>query len=192
MSYIEPTIAELWFGDLSISGLTIRAIRGPQNSVFVFVRYNEGKKTKYRTRVAGGIGAVGFTDVRPGVLKRAGIKNPNLEEWVSGSSYVTGDKPRHMVSRITKSGFIKNIYHNSHSRYVGVTRATKEAFFAWAKKEVENSPEGLAWLDKAKKNSLRFNQGDAYFAKALKKSIPATKVGKAKGTVMGNMLRGKQ
>jgi hypothetical protein len=92
---------------------------------------------------------------------------------------------------IPPTGKSREILVDSDPAYwAGVKPSTTRAFLKWLTAQVDYSDEGKAWLKRiAKSKGLRFNQGDRYFARALGKSIPATKPGTAAKPLLLQLIK---
>lgn len=111
-------------------------------------------------------------------------------------------------------------YAYKGSRFVGVTRAEVKFLRDWVHESWTNKMKLPRWSKRKHKNGrpvrlksywkpfrefafdeeiraiplgkvLRFNQGDAFFARNLKFNVPATKPGKGKDTILMRSLKGK-
>jgi hypothetical protein len=188
-SFCKPIIATLHQGEINIHGMHLTAIRGPQDSVFVLISCMEyfGKNKKCTQHFAGGIGGDGWQDEIQMVLKDNGLTEEDPADWVGGSES-TGTKGwRRFIQKASgKRGPGRKIYHKRNARFVGILPSTVRAFIKWLDSEIsEHDTEGKAWLKKVKASkTLRFNQGDAFFAKHFNVDIPATEAGKAQKTVL--------
>lgn len=136
-TFIEPVIANMNHGDITLAGFQVWASRGRQNAVFVIVAPSNYPSDNV---LMGGIGCYGYR----------------------------GDK------------------------FVGAEPTTLEQFFKWAGKilEYECLDKGLEWLEKCKAETpIRCNQGDKFFSEKLGIDNQATKIGEAKPTILGEVLK---
>jgi len=80
----------------------------------------------------------------------------------------------------------------SRHQYLGVTKTTYKAFIRWLKslkEELVFKDEAVKWLEKVMKSKpLRYNQGDMFFTGKITPKLPATEIGKANMTILGQML----
>ena len=96
--------------------------------------------------------------------------------------------PRNAIKNVTiiepGEDWIKN-------DYVGVTKGLIKEYIEWVKQIEDWSvhSESGDWLKKLNRRSiLKYNQGDAFFARAFKKNIPVTKPGQKHKTIMSKII----
>ena len=105
-SYVEPTIAEISHGHITISGMEVVAERGPQNAIFVYVEAHkyytkEDKETEVK-RMAG-IGCYGYSDPVPALCAHFGINRDDYDQVFSGGTS-RGGKNYAVLMCATKDG----------------------------------------------------------------------------------------
>ncbi len=117
--------------------------------------------------------------------------------------------PQNGVYAINHSGYGENVkgmigcgvYGYDYEDWVGVKPESLE----WFRKEIRRKERGEflgkvcynkkyydipnEFLELDFSKALRFNQGDAFFGKALKKNTPATQVGKSKEPVLNTLIK---
>ncbi len=186
-SYTKPTIAEIQSADISFDTLVIKAERhDSQNAVFVFASefiYEEGKPSN--SRYFAGIGCYGFKDEVKLILKKLGrLKDYEKFMWSTSSEYNGQKATQHFLhgSKEDKHGkydlkkSIKIPYKAIpiEKLWEGVNKTTIKAFWKWLDSMVVGDKEALEWAKACKESGeVAYNQGNAYFAKALNVPIPA-------------------
>lgn len=198
--YRKSVIAEMMDGDIELSGFHIIAKRSDtQNAVFVFCKHSYTAENGYK--YFGGIGCSGYVNKIEQVLTRIGRKDEISDDWCYGSEESgVSDYGRNFIHHIMNLETHEKIVYWDEGKkgeydyskdWIGVTEKLKKEFFAWMSGlGLEYSDVRFQrWLARCRKSKgLRFNQGDAYFAKRLKKPIPATRIGKQKSPVMMKMI----
>ena len=204
-NHIFPVVAQLLNGEACIAGLRLQATRGPQESIFLFAQHTEYPKstkgkvadTKY-TRMAG-VGGYGWGSALPVLMKAANKRKlpKGAEVWMGSSSDGKGNDFEVVdliIRRKKKERFVREWIKLRHkpefdAPWLGITPETAKKFFQWLKKIAkENRAED--WFKKIDQQAaLHFNQGDAFFAKAMKQPTPASPVGKAKEPILTKMFK---
>lgn len=190
--FMKPVIAHINEGDVEIAGFEIKAIRGPQSSIFVLL----SEWTKKGRRHCGGLGCSGYRDIVSEVLKKLKRAKDINDDWCAGSSSGTNESIKQCIMNFrTREEIVywdesKDGPYDYDLDWIGVLPSTLKKFFTWLDSFVdEKGDDYKVWLDKCKAaKGLRFNQGDAYFAAALKKDIPVTEVGKKAPPVMHTII----
>lgn len=188
-SFVKPTIAQFNEGSLTIGGMELRAKRGPQSSIFLFCKSYDSPFSP--DVYGGGIGCAGFDDEARLVLKslgREGEYKPG--DWCS-STTILGGKKIHEVVNMATNETIEHKGYDLDELWIGVTPETLSEFMSWLEEIVdEYGKDAEEWLVEVKASKpLRFNQGDAYFARAVGQKIPITEPGKANGTLLNSMIK---
>jgi len=196
--FSEPVIAHINSGDLNICGVDIKSIRGPQNSVFVFIesyKYNDNKN--FDKNYFAGIGCYGYYSKVKEYLKWKGIKIKYDEYNVGSSNYdhETGEPSDEWNEYITlwkDSKVIKEIKVDKSfgelTEFVGVMPSTLENFKNWLERVVKDSygKDVKKWFDSINWNELiRFNQGDAFFTDPVN---VGTKIGEQENTIISKLI----
>lgn len=179
--YMKPVIANINEGNISLAGFDIKAIKGPQHSIFVLLSECTKKGTRYWT----GLGCCGYRDKVSEILKKLNRSKEINDDWCDGCGGGGGKKIKHFITNFRTMEEIvywdeaKKGPYDSSQDWVGVLPGTVKKFFSWLESFIEEKGDSYKkWLEACKASKcLRFNQGDAYFAKAFKKDIPATEVG---------------
>lgn len=180
--FVEPTIAQISEGDLTLSHFAIRASRGPQSSVFCYVTTGSGKST----RRMGGIGCYGYRDEVGETLAALGRVIADDDMWCTTHSDA-GD----FLLNLKTDERIPYTRKSLAELWVGCLPETLAAFIAWLETEVIESydEEAKAWLVKVKAaKPFRFNQGDAYFVARGIADLQATAPGKVKAPIISRLL----
>lgn len=201
--YIKHTIAQFNEGDIHIAGLSIIGKRGRQENIFfVFVEYNAYPgKGKHISLHMAGVAAYGWDDPTNRILKAWGKRLPPHKEkflgWLTtaeGKKFVTIDLL--VKGKNGKEKFLPEVVKLKQTarldtRWTGLTKSTTKEFFKWLAQVADDyGKPAKEWFAKInQKKALRFNQGDAYFAQHLKKSIPATRPGKATTPVFMKVVK---
>jgi len=196
--YVEATVAQIDNGSFQYKDVHIAAKRGPKGGVYCVVTSNRydyapprgckhcgkksepGKKGKKEFHARDcpevfdamiGIGCYAYKGDKFVGVERAEVKF--LKNWVheswkakmnmAGTSYWTDDKGKDR----------KKVNKPKWHRY-------REYAF---EEEIRAIPLGKV---------LRFNQGDAFFARNLKFGVPATKPGKGKDTILMRVFKSKK
>jgi len=188
-SYTNNVIAQIESGNINISKFSIIAKRHKeQNSIFVRVAYTVGDEEKYFV----GIGCYGFINTARIYAEKMGLDTSR--DWVSGSSY-DGDKFSEFITCFEKEGVEthtvpKKFLIDQENQWIGVSDLTFNAFLDFLEElrnEFELSEE---YLNKIKNiPPLRYNQGDAFFAKSLDKEITATEIGESSEPIFTKVIR---
>lgn len=184
MDYINPTIAQINEGDLTIGGFEIHAARGLQNSIFVVGSYRYGRG--FNRRYFGGVAGNPWRDTVAEVLKEAGIVDDGEDIWCDVSELdPDGDEIRSVVSARTQKSIV---YHREREHgkydmskdYRGILPRTFQEFCIWA------GHLDMMYYDKKYQEWYKnvtnaepqcYNQGDAFFSGRLGHDIPATPIG---------------
>lgn len=200
--YIEPTIAEVWEGNIKLAGFNIEAIRGPQNGIFVYVEHGPWEN---RQRFAG-IGCSGYRDRLGEYLKANNIQVTKDDMWVESSGCGNEEDPTHWqysFENITcrdenGNNPTRHVYHDEatdgpydySADWLGVKKETVQEFLSWLENRESRKypPKGyFEWLDIIKNTEhLRFNQGDAFFIGA---ENAASNVGSVKPTILSQVIK---
>ena len=200
--FTGDTIASFDQGVITIAGMELHAKRGPQESIFLFAKHHKYSKNSVKTLYMAGISGYGWDDPLPRLLKAAKKKTPKGAQVMMGVSYEGPGKEFEVASLwwYGKKGKIGKVVHDwiklprrkyLEARWTGITKPTVREFFKWLEEQIEEAgPEAWKWFKKIKqKKAARFNQGDAYFARAFKKPIPNTKPGKATEPILMKRIK---
>lgn len=164
--FTKDVIAHINEGDITIAGFDIHAKRGKQNGIYIIACYGDWKDRKY----FGGIGCNGYADTVKLVLKDLNRENDiNRGSWSCCTTYEGRDTEG--VSSICNLATEEEIIYKNKPEYeafIGVELNTLIDYFEWCSfLDVFDSSFGK-WIAKCKKCApIRYNQGDAYFAKKL-------------------------
>ena len=190
--YSKPIIAELWEGKLSIENLTIHAVRGPQNAIFVIVAKWDEETGEYE--FFGGIGCSGYEDTVERILTSLGRGDEADTGFWSDTATDEGDGEGwvHSIENIETGESI--VYHKDskngeyHTVWEGVKPETVEKFFTWAE-SIDKFGNYEEWLSLCKEGEkLRYNQGDNFFSNRTGILLPATKPGESVIPMVMKML----
>jgi len=196
-SFVKPIIALLRSGSLDICHFEIELKRGPQNGVFVFASEGVRRGNTYHTRYFGGIGCSGYVDKVEEILKSLNRGTEEDDFWVSGSESGPDVKGIHYIENYKTREKIVYWDEDKQGKYdygadwVGVKKETLNEFFKWLEELAENEGDDSTkkWIKLCKKSKkLRYNQGNAFFAKNLGVNLEATKVGKAKEPIANKII----
>jgi len=186
--FTNNVIAEINHGHVELSRFDIIAKRhDEQNSIFVCATSGYGEDKK----VLVGIGCYGFLDTARIYVEKMGL-DPN-KEWMGGSSHHDGITEE-VVSCFTEGGVEdhivpKDIVISYENAWVGVSETTYKAFIEFLIDMEEGGMIDKEYLDKIKKaEALRFNQGDAFFSKALIQDIPATEIEQSEQPIFSKII----
>lgn len=213
--YSKPTIASVNEGELTIGHMHIYAIRhDDQNSIFTLIEAwicgEDGNIIDERQYMCG-IGCYGYMDEleylensRADLLDKLGEQACKIvgDDWRSriascGKMICYGESPRWIFNF---DGSDKEIYLDIDHEpdlgdlWCGVKPSTLAAFHDWLKK-LHGDYVARDYIDKViatieADKSLRFNQGDRYFAEAgIVDPSVATPVGKCNDPVMGDIIK---
>lgn len=197
-------------GDMYLFGVNIKAVRGPQNAIFVYA--NMYGKRHYEKQEDGtmkeiskdpnlyfcGIGCYGYGDLKEEYIKSKGIVLPRPYDelmWYSGTRPIDGtDEREEYIGYFDDSKPVGEREVNIPIEpgldlhpWVGVTKETLAEFRKWLENpETEADEEYLKSIDWD--NLLRFNQGDAYFANVFQHEVPATELGGAETPMIMDMI----
>jgi hypothetical protein len=206
--FTAPIVAQIILGKGRVSGINVCAKRGPQESLFLFAEHAEYPKrvksgvpsvTIY-TRMAG-VAGYGWESGLPKLMKAAGKRKLPKGAMVFAGTSDNGKGKCYEVVDLAipgkngkKDRFIREWIKlpqrpELEAQFVGITPETAKKFFKWLKTVAkEHSAED--WFKKIdQKTALHFNQGDAFFAKAMKQSTPASPVGKANEPILTKMFK---
>lgn len=206
--YVEPTIAQINSGNVSLSDFAIDAIRGPQSAIFVKVisiRYKkqiDGEKYKPPdVRRLAGIGCYGYEDPHERVMDEESL---NPEEWTfdGHGSCTDSEGNAHLFFTFYKKtqegekpSKYKEIKRPAGGEYetdlVGVKESTLKEFIKWLKGDEDYQWEDdyKEWVDKIEKaKALRFNQGDMFFANNVGAPLSVTPPGKQEEPMMHSIV----
>lgn len=197
-SYIEPTVAQVEEGLLTYKDVHIAAKRGPKNGIYCVVtsqsydyapprgckhcgKKNEPGKKEKEFHASGcpavfaamlGIGCYAYVGQKFVGVTKAEVKF--LKDWLHAS----------WVARMNMAGAWVSEWNSKTGKrrdYKPKPRWHKYREYAFSE-EIRAIPLGKV---------LRFNQGDAFFARNLKFKVPATKPGKGKDTLLMQSLKRK-
>lgn len=202
--FTGDTIAKIENGSVHLSNFHIQAVRGPQDSVVaVITTTNWDEKTEvYSVRRMFVIAGDGYKDKTKQLAKALNVDLSKWDDWNEFSEFGCGeDKIGLFLYKYLKNGKAKtksvsmDTNPKFDAKWTGITKSTLNWALNWLKKNFGGhyaDKEEKEWITKiekqAKQGSIRFNQGDAFFAHAFGKEIPATKVGKAKEPVAKAMI----
>lgn len=190
--FIKPTIAEIFEGEVRISKFRIKAVRGSQNSIFVYaetykVVKKSDKKSEFVYRRMAGIGSYGYDDPSQRMADYFKIKLEDYDDF--WDSYVCGKGKVYNCLTLIKDGKrsefrVGETEENKEyfsSQWVGVTRETYNEFIFWLNSFAKNEGEKFElWLKKIKETTpIRVNQGDMFFEDNLDISLGGTEIEKA-------------
>lgn len=206
--YVKPIIASIQSGSMTISDFTIKAIRHEaQGSIFFYVESHSYEKDKdSEHRFMAGIGCYGYEDTMAKLIKHFNIDEDVYEVLGEGEIHGNLEHPGGQFGLIcNKIGdesadmvefMMPNTPENAHfhSKYVGVTQETFNAFMAWLDEEAKEhiyDPAFKEWYAKVKASTpKRFNQGDNFIANELGEVASATGVGESETPIFMKMLEG--
>ncbi len=173
--FVNDTVAEIQEGDLSIHDIHIRAIRGPQNGIFVACWTVEWPKSEtgetkpiYKGMI--GCGVYGFEGGDWIGVSKESFKF--LQDWISKKEPVFDEDDLAQIIEHFKEA-------DDKSRMAEDIRdLTPEQYKAKLKSEMTyNFDKQIATVDFSK--ALRFCQGDGYFEDRLGEDRSGTPVGEA-------------
>ena len=198
--FVSPTIAQIESGEVTVSEFQIHAERhSGQDAMFVLVECHRYEPREVRWMA--GIGCSGYSNPAEAIAHAAGV---DLTVWepISYGSSGGGEAPCHIVVCNASDGRSETFsvpmvpgQDELEAQWIGVTEATRDAFFAWLGGYVDsyNGP-SQAWLAQCRASGgLRFNQGDQYFAaRTLGPPVDdiATPVGAAQEPLFMQMIKG--
>jgi len=192
--YTEPTIAEISQGDIHLSDFEIRAVRGPQQAIFCYVKSTDYTPEVSKVRRMAGIGCNGWEDNTQKMLDILGLgKEEDYEFVMEGSSYGP-EGSFATISTTTKGGTtvthkLPGPREDYDPKFVGVLPATFKAFIEWLK-DVEYGTRHKEWAQKIEgSDKVRFNQGDAFFSAALGIPLVSSEPGKAEEPILTQALK---
>jgi hypothetical protein len=208
----EPIIGSVNKGDVNIGGVTIKAERGPQNSIFILASKSTYHKDaegddKFTYEHFAGIGCYGFESRIDEYLQWKGITIPfEHTDVTTGSQNYRRDEEGNdipldgFIDTITFYRFDKNdddvVEHmnievdkefGDLTGWVGVLPSTMEEFKTFLKKHSgKYERHAKAWFETIDWDELtRFNQGDAFFIGAENSQ---TKVGESEETIFEQIV----
>ena len=200
--FIEPTIAQIDSGEVTISEFTIHATRhSEQEAMFVLVACHRYEPRDVRWMA--GIGCSGYSNPSEAIARAAGVDLTVWQPISYGSSGGGGEEPHHIVVCEAADGRSETFAvpmkpeDELEAQWIGVTEETRDAFFAWLGGYVDtyNGP-SQEWLATCRESGgLRFNQGDKYIAEHALGAGPgegdiATPVGAAQEPLFMQMIKG--
>jgi hypothetical protein len=196
LGYNRPVIAEIWSGDINLSGFEIHVIRGSQDSIFIYVETKKYLKKKIITKRMAGIGCCGYSDILPILIKKAGVKEEDWDDiFESTCSYdnkttITLHCSKKENEDIKYEKFEFTETDELKSKWIGVLSSTYDEFIKWLKEretEDEFTKDYFDWINSFE-IAQRCNQGDMYFAKHLGIDIPNTKIGEVDTPVLEKIV----
>lgn len=179
-SFEPPVIASINGCDMNLAGLTIKAIRGKQDSIFLFAQ--AGHEETFE--VFAGIGCYGYGNTFEQYCKEHNIEYIPYD--YTSSIWVDGKQRESVGWWEPKSEMVLDEGTDLHP-WVGVEPGTLADFKAWLQSldEVNNG-----WFNKINWDELvRFNQGDFYFAQHMGVPLPNTAPGQSEQPVIMEMLK---
>ena len=189
----NQAFAHIEQGKLRLDGVEILAVRGPQQGVYcacwtqTFKKLKSGDN-KCTVKLMAGCGVYGFKDTVSEILAKHGVErkrgdlwcdtsDSNGNRWLDNMRMVKGKVHHQTIPYWNKA---RDGEYDYSDDWAGVTKESleflKKFVNRWKKEEHIDWDEGVG--DLFKTDPLRYNQGDAYFAKHLDEATPATKVGK--------------
>lgn len=168
-SFTSNVIGVIEEGDIKIGTVSIIAKRTKlQGAVFLYATEGYGKEMK----IFAGIGCYGFDDLRLQYLKDRNIKYPKNALWFS-----TRKKDKEYIGYVhNKTETLIEIEDGFEMNpWTGVKEETLIHFKKFLLKCVSSNKD---WFNSIRWDELlRYNQGDAFFAKAFGEDIPASEIG---------------
>ena len=148
-------------GEVGTDNFSIHSFLDRHRTMYVLASSCDYKNEKYRYMV--GIGCYGYCD---NIIAR-------IFRWISDTALMA---PRVWKFNWWITDTFNGIYNRFDSEYVGTTRKMIRKLEKYVLNE-EKSYLHNWWKDIDFYSGLRYNQGDAYFARVLDEDIPATEVG---------------
>lgn len=187
--YVKPTIAQIDSGEVMMSDFTIRAARGPQEGIFVWVESSRYVDKEYQVKRMAGIGASGYGDPFEKIIEEEGIDTEKWKPFTYGS-HSSGSAVFTFTKGSGEDVLFKEIERDNYDDYspqwTGITKETVEKFIEWLRSEGADEE----WVDKIEKGEhVRFNQGDMFFNKNADVPLEATPPGSASEPVLARALR---
>jgi hypothetical protein len=201
----KPTIAEIFSGYVEMCRFSIDSTRGNQNSIFVNIKSTAYEPFRISRML--GIGSYSYQPPYKKVMLEEGLDS---EKWKSmGLQYEVLKIPDDTKGKIddiyiytfeNKEDGKQLSFNRSGDeynwQYVGILPETFQEFINWLKDDDSNfykDEEFFRLVDTIEKsNPLRFNQGDAYFAKALDFEVPTTLIGEQEEPILTQMCKGEE
>lgn len=195
-NFTNSTIAQIDSGDVYIAGFDIHATRhDPQGSVFVYAKSGYGDTEKRFC----GVGCYGFLDnVEWAKRNHPDFYNQEVEPFVkehseeninSFSAFGGGKEETWGICGYGKDSVDELVFPfpqpDLDECWVGVEQPTFEAFINWLKTVAPSE-----YVELVLKNTpQQFNQGNAFFAKALYTGIPAVGIGEKDEIVLNKIIK---
>lgn len=179
-SYVHPVVMEVQKGSFHYKDVQIEAIRGPKNGIYCVVsctRYQDQPKATPEDPKPAYVPPIVTAMVGIGCYGYGGEYG---DEWIgiddTEKDFLAGWLQGHATEQVT---MFSSSYDPKTKEWVK-GKEVMETVSHNFDKAIRDIPFG---------NALRFNQGDAYFAKNLDFELPATKPGEAQPTIMSQMLK---
>lgn len=183
-------LATIYQGSIDMFGFRIRAIRGRQSSVLVFVEHTDYNVKPYlKTRMVG-IGCYGYKTFLKELFDTYGVEGYDENMDYAQTSRLENDEWVEYLS--DKDG--NEFFHYKESefeltRFVGVEKETVDQLKVYLNELVGDYEADKDYVSNLNfDEAIRFNQGDAYFAEHLGFETPDTKVGEADQTIMSQII----
>jgi hypothetical protein len=181
-------------GDISMGGVEISAIRGPQNAIFILATSYIKDDKEYRKHHFAGIGCSGYHTKIEEFIEWKGLDVEYDDVWNSSSNY-NGDEYldgfRDFLTFFKDGEQVLQVMVDEEfgelTDWVGVMPTTLEEFKSFLEKEIgDYNTSGEEWLESIDWNELtRFNQGDAFF---IGTDEAQTKVGEEEETIASQLI----
>ena len=167
-AYTEPIVMRITEGDIQYRDVSIVALRGPQNGIYICAWntiYSDDYKSSHDIGCIG-IGVYGFADNG----KYLGV-NKGSTKWYMKEI----NKQETRIDTMFSYEYDKN----------GKLKKLRESYKY--KHDVYDIPDIFKKMDLLK--AERYNQGDGYFAAHIDVPLQNTKPGEAKPTIMSQMMK---
>ena len=177
--YVKDLVAEIREGVLTYKDIHITAHRGPKGGIYVIVETGRDKTRQIMV----GIGCYGFVGD-----EFVGVQQTEIE-------HLRAMMDEHEDSPLSEGMLKEEVDEHIariQERRIQIYKESPETARQEAEKGMAEVITSYTFNEDVRRidlsQGLRFNQGDAYFAKALRFEIPATKAGETQPTILENII----
>lgn len=200
--FVKPIVATIDQGEMTYKGISIKAIRGPQNGIYAVVTHGWAHDNTFQAMIGCGVSGYGneeedgvdedgyppFVGVRPTSLQF-------LQDWISEKEFKTEAEAEADCRGFwegIRTTWAEGTPQDEIDKEEAESKVRFEAHLAEAIRDrMANTifPKEIAEVKL--EGAQRFNQGDAYFAEHLGATDQdvATPVGEAQQTIMTQIVR---
>jgi hypothetical protein len=201
--FVNGVLAKIREGEIEMCRFTIKAIRGPQDSIMCFIVHRNYEEKKTVQKFFAGIAGYGYDEAVPKILKAAGKRciprgykawsvsyghDPKKVDTIGidliSTDKIDKDEKGRPVERVRMNWVSVPRSEEIDYQFVGILPATLLSFRKFLEATVEDFG-ASEWFRSIRWNDLtRVNQGDVFFANALGTKASQTKPGQAKRPVI--------